>query len=132
MCYYREMATKKKTASPQKKSSTAKSTPAKKPAVKKAPVKPVKRAKAVTSTAQKAAKSQSSPESKVATTALKSVDQAAEVLRALIKNSANTSEKARIQAKQKAHTLLNKASGELNDFLKSGTSVLRKAINRLP
>lgn len=82
-------------------------------------------------TAVKKVKSTASPEHKAATAALKLVDEAATMLRSGISTSAKTTEKTRLEAKKKAHSLLNKASSSLAEVLGSGTSVLRKAINKL-
>lgn len=76
-------------------------------------------------------KSTASPEHKAATAALKFVDEAATLLRSGISTSAKTTEKTRLEAKKKAHSLLNKASSSLADVLGTSTSVLRKAINKL-
>jgi len=70
-------------------------------------------------------------EKEIADSALKLVDQAAALLRKGIHASADTSEKARLEAKQKAHALLNKASASLSDLLGGSTSVLRKVINKI-
>lgn len=82
-------------------------------------------------TTVKKVKSTASPEHKAATAALKLVDEAATLLRSGISTSAKTTEKTRLEAKKKAHSLLNKASSSLAEVLGSGTSVLRKAINKL-
>lgn len=70
-------------------------------------------------------------EQKVASSALKLVDQAAAILRQGIRTSANTTEKARLEAKQKAHTLLNKASLSLSDLISGSASTLRGVINKI-
>lgn len=70
-------------------------------------------------------------EQKLASSALKLVDQAAALLRQGIRTSANTSEKARLEAKQRAHTLLTKASSSLSDALNEGSSTLHKLIGKL-
>ena len=70
-------------------------------------------------------------EHSVAESALKLVDEAAALLRKGISTSAGSSEKARLEAKQKAHSLLNMASSSLSGILDGSTSVLRKAINKL-
>ncbi len=112
------MATKKKTSAPK---TTAKKTAAKKKPVKKAA--PKKAAKKTTTLG--------SIDHKIASNALKLVDQASILLRKGIRTGANTSEKARHEAKQKAHALLNKASSSLGDLLSGSTSVLRRVINKL-
>lgn len=109
----------------------------KKKVSRKAPKKAVSRKKSAPK--KKAAKrktvKQSRPagprEQKLANNALKLVDQAASILRQGIRTSANTTEKARHEAKQKAHNLLNRASDTLGDILSGGTSTLRNVINRI-
>lgn len=101
------MATKKK-AAPARSSATRKS-PGK---TKTAPVK-------------------TSREHKAAAAALTLVDEAAELIRAGIKAGADGSEKARIQAKKRAHTLLNRAASSLETALGAGTSALGKLINKI-
>ena len=100
-----------------KKTTARKSTP-------KAPVKKKK------STAKKA-KPAGLREHEIASSALKLVDQAAALLRQGIRTSANTTEKTRLEAKQKAHTLLNKASSSLSGLLSGSTSTLRNVLNKL-
>lgn len=123
---------KKKTASPKTSKPTAKKSSVKKPATKKAAA---RKPAAKTTTAKKPAAQKSKPagprEQKVSGDALKLVDQAAALLRQGIRNSANTSEKARHEAKAKAHTLLTKASSSLSDLLSGGTSALRGVINKI-
>jgi hypothetical protein len=70
-------------------------------------------------------------EHEIASSALKLVDQAAALLRQGIRTSADTSEKTRLEAKQKAHTLLNKASSSLSGLLSGSTSTLRNVLNKL-
>lgn len=70
-------------------------------------------------------------EKEIADSALKLVDQAAALLRKGIHTSADTSEKARHEAKQKAHALLGKASSALSDLLSGSTSALRSVINKI-
>ncbi len=99
----------------------------KKAATKKpAPKAPVKK----TSTAKK-----SQPvgprEQKIASSALNLVDEAAALLRHGIHTGANSTEKTRHEAKQKAHTLLNKASASLSDLLSGSTSTIRSVINKI-
>jgi len=72
-----------------------------------------------------------SPEHQAAKAALKMVDEAAELLRKGISSGAKTTESARIEAKKKAHSLLNQASSSLADVLGTSTSVLRKVINKI-
>ena len=70
-------------------------------------------------------------EHSVTASALKLVDEAAELLRKGISTGSDSSEKARLAAKKKAHTLLGKASSSLSDVLDEGASVLRKVINKI-
>ena len=109
-----------------------KKTPAKKPVVK-APAKKVAAKKPAPK--KKAAATKSKPagprEQKLASGALKLVDQAAAILRSGIRTSANSSEKTRLEAKQKAHTLLTKASSSLGDLLSGSTSTIRSVINKI-
>ena len=103
---FRMPAPKKKTVT----KTPSKKTSAKKPAAKRKPV---------------------SREHKVATTALKLVDEAAVLLRKGISTSATTSEKARLEAKKKAHALLGKAKSSIEELLDDSASVLRKVINKI-
>lgn len=119
------MATKKKT------------TPAKKSAPKKVAAKKsaAKKAAPKKATAKKPASQKSQAygprETAVANSALKLVDEAAALLRKGIRSGASTSEKARHDAKQKAHTLLNQASSTLGGLLSGSTSALRSVINKI-
>jgi F0F1-type ATP synthase epsilon subunit len=70
-------------------------------------------------------------EQAVAEGALQLVNEAAALLRKGISTGADTSEKARLEAKAKAHSLLTKASSSLSDLLGGSTSLLRKAINKI-
>jgi hypothetical protein len=63
--------------------------------------------------------------------ALKFIDEAASLLRSGIKSSQKNTSKARETAHKKAHSLLGKATRHLDDALKSGSSFLRQAINKL-
>jgi hypothetical protein len=63
--------------------------------------------------------------------ALKLVDEAATLIRSGIKNSKKTTSKAREATHKKAHSLLGKATRHLDDAIKSGSSLLRKAINKI-
>lgn len=83
--------------------------------------------------ATKSAKKTSSPRNHSISeaNALKLVDEAAALLRKGISTSASTTDKARLEAKKKAHTLLNKASSSLSGILDESTSVLRKVINKI-
>lgn len=120
------MATKKKTTV------TKKSAPGKVAAKKAAPKKaaPKKKAAAKKPAAQKS-QAYGPRETAIANSALKLVDEAASLLRKGIRTGASTSEKSRHEAKQKAHTLLNKASSSLGDLLSGGTSALRSVINKI-
>lgn len=111
------MATKKKTSAPKAKKAAPKKAAAKKPAPKKA--------------AATKAKATGPREHAAANAALKLVDEAAALLRKGIRTSADTTEKSRHEAKQKAHTLLNKASSSLGDLLSGSTSALRSVINKI-
>lgn len=107
----------------------------KKTTAKKSPVKAVKKAAPKKAPARKTSPKKSKPagprEQKAASAALKLVDEAAALLRKGIRTSADTTEKTRHEAKQKAHALLNKASSSLGDLLSGSTSVLRSAINKI-
>jgi len=81
--------------------------------------------------ASKKSKPATTPEHKAATAALKLVDEAALLLRKGISTGAKTTESARIEAKKKAHVLLNKASSSLAEVLGSGTTALRRVINKI-
>jgi hypothetical protein len=67
----------------------------------------------------------------VTSSALKLVDEAAALLRKGISTGSDSSEKARLEARKKAHTLLNKASTSLSDVLDGSASLLRKVINKI-
>jgi hypothetical protein len=70
-------------------------------------------------------------EEALADEALKMVDKAAVLLRKGIRTSAETTHKARLEAKQQAHGLLSKASSVLGDLLSESTSTLHKVINKI-
>jgi hypothetical protein len=70
-------------------------------------------------------------EEELANEALKLVDQAAALLRKGIRSSAETTHKTRLEAKQQAHGLLNKASSVLGDLLSQSSSTLHKVIDRI-
>ena len=121
------MATKKK-SSPVVKKSVTKSKSIKKAAPKKVTVKkvvtkkaPVKSKKAVVATF----------DDRLAKEALKLVDKASELLRTGIKTSHKATDKARETFHKEAHSLLGKATRHLDDALDSGTSFLRKTINKI-
>ena len=109
-----------------KKKTTASKSPAQKAPARKAAVK-----KATTKKTVKASRPAGPREQKLANTALKLVDEAAALLRQGIRTGANSSEKARHEAKQKAHSLLTKASSSLTDALQSGTSALHKVLGKI-
>lgn len=102
--------------SPAKKASSTK--PAAKPAHKPAPK---TKAKTPTPAAKKAP---AVDVTKIANTTLNLIDQAAELLRKTVTTSADLSEKAQLQATNKAHALLEKAQGGL----KLGLDTLQKFI----
>ncbi|MEO8206113.1 MAG: hypothetical protein ABI615_08025 [Chthoniobacterales bacterium] len=122
--------TVKKAASSAKRSVAAKS---RKPTTKRkaspkrkaAPKSVVKRIKA------KIPKSPSSAVHQVAGSALKLVDQAASLLRLGIRNSASQTEKARLETKKRALSLVSKASEHLNKAVNTGTGGVRNIIGRL-
>jgi hypothetical protein len=70
-------------------------------------------------------------EEALADEALKLVDKAAVLLRKGIRTSAETTHKARLDAKHKAHGLLNKASSLLGDLLSESASTLHKVISKI-
>lgn len=117
-------ATKKKTSksAPKKSSTKTANKPAKKTAGKHS-------RKPAQKTAHRA--SPKPREHAAAEGALQLVNEAAALLRKGISTSADTTEKARLEAKAKAHSLLTKASSSLSDLLGGSTSLLRKAINKI-
>jgi hypothetical protein len=120
MSIKKKTSIKKKVTSPKsKKPSSLKKVIAKKVAPKKAAIK-----KAGTSSLE-------SFEDAVTKEALKLVDEASHLLRSGIQTSKKTTSKARESAHKKAHALLGKATGHLDDAIKSGSSFLRKAINKI-
>lgn len=70
-------------------------------------------------------------EDKLASGALRLVDEAAALLRKGIRTGAETSEKTRTDTRKKAHNLLTRASSSLGQLLSEGTSTLHKVINKL-
>jgi transposase len=107
-------------------STPKKKTPAKKTAVKKsAPVK---------STSKKSAPSKvsaaTSREEKAAEKTIELLDEAARVLRASLRTGAKATAEGRTEAKQKAHSLVTKASDSLSSVLDEAGSILHKAINK--
>jgi len=121
------MATKKK--KPVTKKSAPKKVAAKKTTVKKKAA-PAKKSTAKKPAAQKS-KAYGPRETAAANSALKLVDEAAALLRKGVRTGADTTEKARHEAKQKAHSLINQASSTLSDLLSGGTSALRSVINKI-
>jgi hypothetical protein len=70
-------------------------------------------------------------EEALASEALRLVDKAAALLRKGIRSSAETTQKARTDAKHEAHGLLNKASSVLGNLLNKSTSTLHKVIEKI-
>ena len=100
----------------------------KKPAARRA--KPAKR-KAVKKVTIKVPRSSSSAIDTVADSALKLVDQAASLLRSGIRTSANQTEKARLESKKRALSLVNQASGHLSKALDQGSGTIRNILSRI-
>ena len=126
------MATTKKKSAP-KKTAAKKVASAKKSVKAKITAKsaPKTKAKATTAKAKNSTRPAGPREQKLASTALKLVDEAASLLRKGISTTADTSEKARLDAKKKAHNLLTKAHSSLSDVLSGGTSALHKIIGKV-
>lgn len=128
------MATTKKKSAPKKtaakKVASAKKSVKAKVSAKSAPAKKAP-AKATTAKAKHSTRPAGPREQKLASTALKLVDEAASLLRKGISTTADTSEKARLDAKKKAHNLLTKAHSSLSDVLSGGTSALHKIIGKV-
>ena len=102
---------------------------AKKKTVKKAaPKKAAPKTKPKTAAQKKATAVKASTEEKLAASALKWIDEAAGLLRKGVSTTASTSAKARVEAKQRAQTLLTKAHGSLSQALDESTSFLKKAL----
>jgi len=125
------MATKKTSKTPAKKS-----TPAEKVATaRKATVRKAAAQKSTPTAATSKPKITNKPagprEEKLASSALKLVDEAAALLRKGIKTTADVSEKNRTEARKKAHSLLSEATSSLSGLLDSGASALHKAISKL-
>ncbi len=70
-------------------------------------------------------------EQKLASSALKLVDEAAALLRKGINTTADVSEKNRLAAKKRAHGLLNKATSSLSSILEGGSDALHKVIGKI-
>lgn len=68
---------------------------------------------------------------KQADQALTFVDEAATLLRGVIREGAATTDKSRIAAKLKAHNLLGKASVNLSKAIEDGTSVLQGFLKKI-
>ena len=68
---------------------------------------------------------------KLATQALKFLDEATVVLRTGIREGAQTTEKSHILAKRKAHSLLGKASKTLSQAIEDGASTLQDFIKKM-
>jgi len=120
------MAIKKTTKTPAKKTTVkAKATTARKATVRKAA------AHKTTPSAAKKSKPAGPREEKLASSALKLVDEAAALLRKGIKTTADVSEKNREAARKRAHSLLSKATSSLGGLLDTSASALHKAISKL-
>jgi len=68
---------------------------------------------------------------KLATEALKFLDEATALLRTGIREGAQTTEKSHILAKRKAHSLLGKASKTLSQAIEDGASTLQDFIKKI-
>jgi len=68
---------------------------------------------------------------KMATQALKFLDEATTLLRNGIREGAQTTEKSHILAKRKAHSLLGKASKTLSQAIEDGASSLQDFIKKI-
>lgn len=124
------MATKKTSKTPAKKSTPAeKVATARKATVRKAAAQ--KSTPTATSKPKVTNKPAGPREEKLASSALKLVDEAAALLRKGIKTTADVSEKNRTEARKKAHSLLSEATSSLSGLLDSGASALHKAISKL-
>ena len=106
---------------------------AKKPAtIKRGAKKPATKKKSVL--AKLAPKVTSKPtvhHNKLATQALKFLDEATALLRTGIREGAETTEESRILAKKKAHSLLGKASKTLSQAIEDGASTLQDFIKKM-
>lgn len=77
-------------------------------------------------------KTASSPtQDKMTKEALKLVDRASALLRKGIKTGSKTTHEARAALHQEAHSLLGKATSNLDEALKAGTSFLQNAIKKI-
>ena len=68
---------------------------------------------------------------KLATQALKFLDEATALLRTGIREGAQTTEESRILAKRQAHSLLGKASKTLSQAIEDGASSLQDIIKKM-
>jgi hypothetical protein len=68
---------------------------------------------------------------KLATQALKFLDEATALLRTGIRDGAQNTEESRILAKKKAHSLLGKASKTLSQAIEDGASTLQDFIKKM-
>lgn len=93
-----------------------KAAPKKKPAAKPAPSKQKAAPKAKSKSTQ-ATYAASSPVGKTADSALKLVDQAADLLRKGIREGASQTDRARLASKRQALSLVNKASTQLSKLI---------------
>jgi len=107
---------------------------AKKPAAKKTSA---KKSDAIKVTVKKAApkkttssSSATSREEKAAEKTIDWLDEAARLLRSSLRTGAKTTSEGRLEAKQKAHSLVTKASSSLSDLVGDAGSILHKAINK--
>ncbi len=74
--------------------------------------------------------SATSREEKAAEKTIELLDEAARLLRSSLRTGAKHTAEGRTEAKQKAHSLVNKASKTLSDVVDGAGSVLHKAINK--
>jgi rubrerythrin len=105
---------------------TSKSTSSRKPATKRS-----KSAKKAAPAAGVSTKSSKSLEQEVSSTVIELIDQAAAALRKTVETSSEISEKARLLAHRRAHSLINEAHKRLSEFLDETKSVLDKGINKI-
>lgn len=111
------MATAKKTTT--KSSTTRKSTSAS------------SRQKAAPRSKTTPSKAKDSAVDQIEDNALKLVDEVASLLRKGIREGASRTEKTREATHKKALSLITRASNQLNKAVDTGTSVARKAVNKL-
>jgi hypothetical protein len=97
--------------------------PAKKPATKKKTV--------LAKPASKATPKPTVRHNKLATQALKFLDEATALLRTGIQEGAHTTEKSRVLAKKKAHNLLGQASKSLSQAIEDGATTLQGIIKKM-